>query len=92
VHLLGSIGLSHGLFFGKRQPTILTPSFPPFFITSRFSPSLIQRAAGFDMLDFLSVGPRDVLVPGALVEEAKQVLKDTTRLGFAGGDSHVNAL
>jgi hypothetical protein len=55
-------------------------------------PSLIQRAAGFDVPDFLAAGPRDVLVPGALVEEAKQVLKDTTRLGFAGGDSHVNAL
>jgi hypothetical protein len=26
-------------------------------------PSLIQRAAGFDAPDFLSAGPRDVLVP-----------------------------
>jgi hypothetical protein len=31
--------------------------------------------------DFLSAGPRDVLVPGSLVEEAKQVLEDTTGLG-----------
>ena len=44
-------------------------------------PSLIQRAAGFDATDFLAAGPRDVLVPGALVEEAKQVLEDTTGLG-----------
>jgi hypothetical protein len=44
-------------------------------------PSLIQRAAGFDVPDFLSAGPRDVLVPGSFVEEAKQVLEDTTGLG-----------
>jgi hypothetical protein len=44
-------------------------------------PSLIQRAAGFDAPDFLAAGPRDVLVPGSLVEEAKHVLEDTTGLG-----------
>jgi predicted esterase len=44
-------------------------------------PSLIQRAAGFDAPDFLAAGPRDVLVPGSLMEEAKQVLQDTTGLG-----------
>ena len=44
-------------------------------------PSLIQRAAGIDVPDFLSADPRDVLVPGSLVEEAKQVLEDTTGLG-----------
>jgi predicted esterase len=44
-------------------------------------PSLIQRAAGFDAPDFLSAGPRDVLVPGSLAEEAKQLLEDTTGLG-----------
>ena len=44
-------------------------------------PSLIQRARGFDAPDFLAAGPRDVLVPGALLEEAKQVLEDTTGLG-----------
>ena len=44
-------------------------------------PSLIQRAAGFDAPDFLAADPRDVLVPGSLVEEAKQVLEDTTGLG-----------
>jgi hypothetical protein len=44
-------------------------------------PSLIQRAPGFDAPDFLAAGPRDVLVPGAYVEEARQVLEDTTGLG-----------
>jgi hypothetical protein len=44
-------------------------------------PSLIQRAPGFDAPDFLSAGPRDILVPGSLVEEAKRVLEDTTGLG-----------
>jgi hypothetical protein len=44
-------------------------------------PSLIQRARGFDAPDFLSAGPRDVLVPDSRLEEAKQVLEDTTGLG-----------
>jgi hypothetical protein len=44
-------------------------------------PSLIQRAAGFDVPDFLAAGPRDVLVPASFVEEARQVLQDTTGLG-----------
>jgi hypothetical protein len=44
-------------------------------------PSLIRRAPGFDAPDFLSAGPRDVLVPASLVKEAKQVLEDTTGLG-----------
>jgi hypothetical protein len=43
--------------------------------------SLIQRAPGFDAPDFLSAGPRDVLVPGSLLEEARQILEDTTGLG-----------
>lgn len=44
-------------------------------------PALIQRAPGFDAPDFLSAGPRDVLVPGSLLEEARQLLEDTTGLG-----------
>ena len=44
-------------------------------------PSLIQRAPGFDAPDFLSAGPRDVLVPASVVEEARQILQDTTGLG-----------
>src|ERR687893_1634476 len=41
-------------------------------------PSLIQRAAGFDAPDFLSAGPRDVLVPcspGMKYEEKEIVLE-----------------
>jgi predicted esterase len=49
---------------------------------AHFQPSrVIQHAPGFDVPDFLSAGPRDILVPGSLVEEAKQVLEDTTGLG-----------
>jgi predicted esterase len=44
-------------------------------------PSLIQRAPGFDAPDFLSAGPRDLLVPESLLEEARQILEDTTGLG-----------
>src|SRR5215212_10370384 len=44
-------------------------------------PSLTRRAPGFDAPDFLAAGPRDVLVPASLVEEARQVLEDTTGLG-----------
>jgi hypothetical protein len=44
-------------------------------------PSLIQRAPGFDAPDFLAAGPRDVLVPDNLLEEARQILEDTTGLG-----------
>jgi hypothetical protein len=44
-------------------------------------PSLIQRAPGFDVPDFLSSGPRDVLVSGTALEEAKRVLEDTMGLG-----------
>ena len=44
-------------------------------------PSLIQRAPGFDAPDFLAAGPRDVLVPDALLGEAKRILEDTTGLG-----------
>jgi len=44
-------------------------------------PSLIQRAPCFDAPDFLSFCPRDVLVPASLVDQAKQILEDTTGLG-----------
>ena len=44
-------------------------------------PSLIQRAPGFDVPDFLSAGPRDVLVPDSLLGEARRLLEDTTGLG-----------
>lgn len=44
-------------------------------------PALIRRGAGFDVPDFLSAGPRDVLVPEPFFEEARQLLEDTTGLG-----------
>ena len=47
-------------------------------------PSLTQRARGFDAPDFLSAGPRDVLVPDSLLGEAKRILEDTTGLGSYG--------
>jgi hypothetical protein len=50
-------------------------------LTDAGIPSLTRRAPGFDAPDFLAAGPRDVLVPGSLVEEARQVLEDTTGLG-----------
>ncbi len=44
-------------------------------------PVLIRRGAGFDIPDFLSAGPRDILVPDLYAEEARQVLEDTTGPG-----------
>jgi hypothetical protein len=44
-------------------------------------PALIWRAAGFDVPDFLSAGPRDVLVPEPDLQDARQILEDTTGLG-----------
>jgi hypothetical protein len=37
-------------------------------------PSLVRRAAGFDVPDFLAAGPRDILVPLSGVDAAREVL------------------
>jgi hypothetical protein len=37
-------------------------------------PSLLRRAPGFDVPDFLAAGPRDVLVPQSGVATAREVL------------------
>jgi hypothetical protein len=37
-------------------------------------PSLVRRARGFDVPDFLAAGPRDVLVPASGAEVAREVL------------------
>ncbi len=37
-------------------------------------PSMLRRSAGFDVPDFLAAGPRDVLVPRAGAEVARDVL------------------
>jgi hypothetical protein len=39
-------------------------------------PSMLRRTAGFDVPDFLAAGPRDVLVPLAGAEAARDVLLD----------------
>jgi hypothetical protein len=37
-------------------------------------PSLVRRSGGFDVPDFLASGPRDLLVPAAGAELAREVL------------------
>lgn len=37
-------------------------------------PSMVQRNGGFDVPDFLAAGPRDVLVPEADAERARELL------------------
>jgi hypothetical protein len=37
-------------------------------------PSILRRSAGFDVPDFLAAGPRDVLVPSAGAEAARDML------------------
>ena len=44
-------------------------------------PALVRRGAVFDTPDFLSAGPRDVLVPEPALGEARQLLEDTTGTG-----------
>lgn len=39
-------------------------------------PSMLRRSPGFDVPDFLAAGPRDVLVPEAAAEVARQILMD----------------
>jgi hypothetical protein len=40
-------------------------------------PSMLRRAAGFDVPDFLAAGPREVLVAGEVAEQAREVLEGT---------------
>ncbi len=40
-------------------------------------PSLVRRSAGFDVPDFLAAGPRDVLVPQAGAETARDLLVES---------------
>jgi hypothetical protein len=37
---------------------------------------MVRRSAGFDVPDFLAAGPRDVLVPAAAAELARQILTE----------------
>jgi hypothetical protein len=43
-------------------------------------PSLLRRARGFDVPDFLAAGPRDVLVPQSGYEVARGLLRDAELL------------
>jgi Putative prokaryotic signal transducing protein len=40
-------------------------------------PSMLRRAAGWDVPDFLAAGPREVLVTEELAERAREVLEGT---------------
>jgi hypothetical protein len=40
-------------------------------------PSMLRRAAGFDVPDFLAAGPREVLVAEESAEQAREVLEGT---------------
>jgi hypothetical protein len=51
-------------------------------------PSMLRRSAGFDVPDFLAAGPRDVLVPEAGAQAAREVLLQADlapREGAEGG-------
>ena len=47
-------------------------------------PSLLRRARGFDVPDFLAAGPRDVLVPQSGYEAARDVLSGADLLTAEG--------
>ena len=41
-------------------------------------PALVRRSGGFDVPDFLAAGPRDILVPAAAADRARDVLADVS--------------
>ena len=43
-------------------------------------PSMLRRARGFDVPDFLAAGPRDVMVPESGYEVAREVLAGSDML------------
>jgi Putative prokaryotic signal transducing protein len=47
-------------------------------------PSMLRRTAGFDVPDFLAAGPRDVLVPEAGSEAARELLHQADLAPSAG--------
>ncbi len=49
-------------------------------------PSVLRRTAGFDVPDFLAAGPRDVMVPLAGAEAAREVLLDAQMV--PAGEGH----
>jgi hypothetical protein len=49
-------------------------------------PSMLRRTRGFDVPDMLAAGPRDVLVPQAGAEAAREVLLQADMLPATGAD------
>ena len=50
-------------------------------------PSILRRTAGFDVPDFLAAGPRDVMVPLAGAEAARDVLLEAQLAPTGDGGS-----
>ncbi len=50
-------------------------------------PSVLRRTAGFDVPDFLAAGPRDVMVPLAGADAAREVLLEAHLAPAEDGDS-----
>ncbi len=48
-------------------------------------PSFLKRSPGFDVPDFLAAGPREILVPEAGAEAARELLQGTQILGQPSG-------
>jgi hypothetical protein len=44
-------------------------------------PSVLRRSAGFDVPDFLAAGPRDIMVPLAALDTAREVLLEAELIG-----------
>lgn len=53
-------------------------------------PSILRRTAGFDVPDFLAAGPRDVLVPAAGAETAREVLLEADMAPTTGAERRPN--
>jgi uncharacterized protein YbaR (Trm112 family) len=51
-------------------------------------PSVLRRARGFDVPDYLAAGPRDVMVAESGVVTAREVLMQADLLGPESGDAH----
>ena len=48
-------------------------------------PSMLRRSGGFDVPDFLAAGPRDVLVPAAGADAAREILLEADMLSQDDG-------
>jgi hypothetical protein len=55
-------------------------------------PSMLRRSAGFDVPDFLAAGPRDVLVPEAGAQTARELLHEAELGPGAGAAARPNPL